>query len=104
MNNLSFLICGFGLLFALEGTKTKTFPAALLALLAVLEYPRKFPGHFLTPVLLVSGVFLFRFLLKGLRERLRFSPVPKAAAGLPILLLTAALLALALSGFQGVIP
>ena len=54
-------------------------------------------------VWLMVGTVAYYFLLEGLRGRLRFSPVPKSMMGLPILLLTAALLALTLSRFQAIV-
>ncbi len=46
------------------------------------------------------GWTLFQLLFLGLSERLRFSLLPAAVRGLPVLLATAALLVLALSGFR----
>ena len=48
---------------------------------------------------LISLTVLFSFLMTGLAKRLVFSPVPPRLAGLPILLLSACLLALALAGW-----
>ncbi len=47
---------------------------------------------------LAAGVAFFEFLLAGLKDKFLFCPVPKPLKGLPILFVTAALLALALQG------
>jgi hypothetical protein len=47
---------------------------------------------------LVAAIFIFEILALGLKQRLLFSSVPGPLAGLPIFLITSALLALALTG------
>ncbi len=47
------------------------------------------------------GFVLALILFSSLRERLRFSEIPKAFEGFPIALVTASLLAMAFMGFQG---
>ena len=44
-----------------------------------------------------AGILLFAVIMEGLRFRLLLSPVPKAVAGWPVEILTAALLALMVS-------
>lgn len=53
---------------------------------------------------LAMGIALFEFLMTGLLERLKLSPVPKPLAGLPLYFLTASLLALALTGAAFTLP
>jgi hypothetical protein len=50
-------------------------------------------------VWIVSGFAVFRLLLAGIFRRIRISGVPKPLAGLPILLVAAAILAWAMQGF-----
>ncbi len=45
-----------------------------------------------------AGIVFFEILLAGLKDKLLFCPVPRPLKGLPILFVTAALLALALRG------
>lgn len=47
------------------------------------------------------GFTLALILMAGLREKLEFAPVPKALEGLPIVFITAGLMALAFLGFAG---
>jgi len=53
---------------------------------------------------MVSGIFVFQFLITGLREKALLSTVPGPLEGLPILFLTASLAALALCGLRGFLP
>jgi electron transport complex protein RnfA len=48
-----------------------------------------------------AGFTLVMALMSGIREKLELSDIPKAMKGLPIIFITAALLALAFSGFAG---
>ncbi|MBE6560674.1 MAG: electron transport complex subunit RsxA [Ruminococcaceae bacterium] len=48
------------------------------------------------------GFTLAIVLFAGVRERLKFANPPKAFAGMPIILITAGLLAMAFSGFSGI--
>jgi len=48
-----------------------------------------------------TGFTLVMALMSGIREKLELSDVPKAMKGLPIIFITAALLALAFNGFVG---
>ena len=50
-----------------------------------------------------AGFLLAMFLMSGIRERIKISPVPKFLKGTPILFVTASLLSLAFSGFAGLI-
>ena len=50
-----------------------------------------------------GGFLLAMFLMSGIRERIKISPVPKCLKGTPILFVTASLLSLAFSGFAGLI-
>jgi hypothetical protein len=54
--------------------------------------------HFLHGGTLALGVSFFQILILGLKDKLLFSSVPKPLEGLPILFLTASLIALALLG------
>lgn len=60
--------------------------------------------HLLETVHVLTGIIVFRFLLIHIRERMLFCAVPGVMKGLPADLLAASLLALALWGFQGIIP
>jgi electron transport complex protein RnfA len=48
-----------------------------------------------------AGFTLVMALMSGIREKLELSNIPKAMKGLPVIFITAALLALAFSGFAG---
>jgi electron transport complex protein RnfA len=48
-----------------------------------------------------TGFTLVMALMSGIREKLELSDLPKAMKGLPIIFITAALMALAFSGFSG---
>jgi electron transport complex protein RnfA len=50
-----------------------------------------------------SGFLLSLLLLAGIRERIKIAPVPAFLKGTPILFVAAALLAMAFSGFSGLI-
>ncbi len=50
-----------------------------------------------------SGFLLSLLLLAGIRERIKIAPVPAFLTGTPILFVAAALLAMAFSGFSGLI-
>lgn len=71
-----------------------------------------FPRPDLTPVtskLLLAGkiiavMFFFTASLLGIRKRLLFSTVPAPSQGLPVLLLSASIVALAFWAFQGILP
>ncbi|MBO8457480.1 MAG: RnfABCDGE type electron transport complex subunit A [Spirochaetes bacterium] len=49
------------------------------------------------------GFLLALLLLAGIRERIESSPIPKFLKGTPILFVSAALIAMAMSGFKGLI-
>lgn len=49
------------------------------------------------------GFLLALLLLAGIRERIESSPIPKFLKGTPILFISAALIAMAMSGFKGLI-
>lgn len=49
------------------------------------------------------GFLLALLLLAGIRERIKSSPIPKFLKGTPILFVSAALIAMAMSGFKGLI-
>lgn len=48
-----------------------------------------------------SGFFISICILAGIRERIRFNEIPKPFKGMPIVLITAGLMAIAFCGFSG---
>jgi electron transport complex protein RnfA len=50
-----------------------------------------------------AGFTLVMSLMSGIREKLELSDIPKAMKGLPIIFITAALMALAFGGFAGMV-
>ena len=50
-----------------------------------------------------AGFTLVMALMSGIREKLELSDLPKSMKGLPIIFITAALMALAFSGFMGMV-
>jgi len=50
-----------------------------------------------------AGFTLVMALMSGIREKLELSDIPKAMKGLPVIFITAALMALAFGGFAGMV-
>jgi electron transport complex protein RnfA len=89
----------FGLYLALIATNC----AIIGVLLLNADEPYNFIQSLVAALGAGAGFTLVMALMSGIREKLELSDIPKSMKGLPIIFITAALMALAFSGFTGMV-
>lgn len=85
-------------IFPLITTNCAVLGAALLNIEKEYDFVKSLVFGFSAALGFTLAIVIFA----GVRERMRYSDPPKAFRGFPILLLAAALIAMAFSGFSGI--
>ncbi len=96
--NVPALYCALGIYLPLITTNCAVLGAALLNIEKEYDFVKSLVFGFSAALGFTLAIVIFA----GVRERMRYSDPPKSFRGFPILLLAAALIAMAFSGFSGI--